>query len=65
VLIALLIRHWGGAASVITSKPAIRDWAKTGQGRPSGIKLFYAACSASGKPVLVRQLRGPHFSRCP
>ena len=38
---------------------------RTGQRTGSGTKLFYPACSPSGKPVLARQLRGPHFSRCP
>jgi hypothetical protein len=38
---------------------------KTGQRSWSGTELFYPACSPSGKANLVRQLLGPHFSRCP
>ena len=53
------------ATSVITSKPAIREQVKTGQRRPSRTNFFYPAEGSVGKSVLVRQLRGPHFSTCP
>ena len=52
-------------ASVVTSKPANGGRVKTGQRTVSGTELFYPVFSPSGKPVLVRQLRGPHFSRWP
>ena len=52
-------------SSVITSKPAMREQVKTGHRRPSGTKFFYPAAGSAGKSVFVRQLRGPHFSRCP
>ncbi len=55
----------GELASVITSKPAMGGRVKTGQGRPSGTSFFYPAEGSVGKSVLVRQLRGPHFSTCP
>ncbi len=51
--------------SVLTSKPAIGGRVKTGQRRPSGTSFFYPAEGCVGKSVLVRQLRGPHFSTCP
>jgi hypothetical protein len=50
---------------VVTSKPANGGRVKTGQRTVSGTKLFYPACSPPGKPVLVRQLRGPHLNKCP
>jgi hypothetical protein len=52
-------------ASVITSKPAMHDRVKTGHVRPSGTRFFYPAAGSVGKSVFVRQLLGPHFSRCP
>jgi len=65
-LAAELLRGSGhDVTSVITSKAAMHDRVKTGHVRPSGTRLFYPACSPSGKPVFVRQLLGPHFSRCP
>ena len=52
--------------SVITSKAANGYHLKTGQRKwRSGTRLFYPAASCGGKSVLVRQLRGPHFSTCP
>jgi len=48
--------------SVLTSKAANDDQVMSGQWTVSGTKLFYPACSLSGKPVLVHQLCGPHFS---
>jgi hypothetical protein len=59
---AVTIQPGRGDPSVVTSKPAIGGRVKTGQWTASGTKLFYPADSLSGKPVLVRQLRGPHFS---
>jgi hypothetical protein len=52
-------------SSVITSKAAMREQVKTGHRKPSGTKFFYPAAGSAGKSVFVRQLRGPHFSRCP
>jgi len=55
----------GFETSVITSKAAMHDRVKTGHVGPSGTNLFYPAAGSAGKSVFVRQLRGPHFSRCP
>jgi hypothetical protein len=59
------IERWKIPASAVTSKPAIGGRAKTGQWTASGTQLFYPADLLSGKPVFVRQLLGPHFSRWP
>lgn len=48
--------------SVFTSKAANDDQVMSGQWTVSGTRLFYPACSLSGKPVLVHQLCGPHFA---
>ena len=48
-------------ASVVTSKPANGGHRKTGQWGWPGTVLFYPFEPVPGKPVLVRQLRGPHL----
>ncbi len=45
--------------------PAIGGRVKTGQWTASGTKLFDPAEPLSSEPVFVRQLLGPHFSKCP
>ena len=48
-------------ASVVTSKPANGGHRKSGQWGWPGTVLFYPFEPVPGKPVLVRQLRGPHL----
>jgi hypothetical protein len=48
-------------ASMVTSKAANGGHFKTGQRMRPGTRWFYANFSCSGKPVFVRQLRGPHL----
>jgi len=50
-----------GDTSVVTSKAANGGHFKTGQRMWAGTRWFYANFSCSGKPVFVRQLRGPHL----
>jgi len=59
-----LIRKQGNFAAA-TGRIDLGGHPKTGQRTVFGTRLFYPPCSPFGKPVLVRQLRGPHFSRCP
>ena len=47
--------------SVVTSKPANGGHRKSGQWGWPGTVLFYPFEPVPGKPVLVRQLRGPHL----
>ena len=48
-------------SSVVTSKPANGGHRKSGQWGWPGTVLFYPFEPVPGKPVLVRQLRGPHL----
>ena len=48
-------------ASGVTSKPANGGHRKSGQWGWPGTVLFYPFEPVPGKPVLVRQLRGPHL----
>ena len=55
------IKISGCRASVVTSKPANGGHRKSGQWGWPGTVLFYPFEPVPGKPVLVRQLRGPHL----
>ena len=48
-------------ASVVTSKPAKGGHRKSGQWRWPGTVMFYPFGPVPCKPVLVRQLLGPHL----
>ena len=57
----LRLRPTTHAPSGVTSKPANGGHRKSGQWGWPGTVLFYPFEPVPGKPVLVRQLRGPHL----